>query len=45
MQILYCFKEWGEYCQYKDVSESIDVIYQKLARPLQDLENVRYDND
>lgn len=30
---------------FKDVSTSINVIYKKLARPFQDLENERYPND
>lgn len=34
-----------EFATIYDVTDEIEKIYKKLARPLQDLENVRYDND
>lgn len=35
----------GDVSTIKDVTDSVEKIYRKLARPLQDLENVRYDHD
>jgi hypothetical protein len=35
----------GEKAIIEDVTDNIDVIYRKLARTLQDLENERYNND
>ncbi len=32
----------GEVSEFEDVTEDIEKIYAKLARPLQDLENIRY---
>lgn len=36
---------WGDTSNIVDVTNNIDEIYQKLARPLQTLENERYSND
>lgn len=35
----------GETSTIIEVTEDVEKIYQKLARPLQDLENERYSND
>ena len=35
----------GQFSEFKDVTDNIEEIYYKLARPFQDLENERYSND
>ncbi|MGP1429462.1 MAG: AAA family ATPase [Fusobacterium sp.] len=35
----------GQFSEFKDVTNNIEEIYYKLARPFQDLENERYSND
>lgn len=35
----------GESSYIKDVTDNIEKIYSKLAKPLQELENERYSND
>lgn len=35
----------GEFSEFKDVTNNIEEIYSKLARPFQDLENERYSDD
>lgn len=41
----YLINKVDDESQVIDVSNNIDLIYQKLARPLQTLENERYNND
>jgi len=41
----YIAKSKGETSTIEDVTDNIEAIYLKLARPLQNLENERYDND
>ena len=35
----------GQFSEFKDVTDNIEEIYYKLARPFQDLENERYSDD
>ncbi len=35
----------GQFSEFKDVTNNIEEIYSKLARPFQDLENERYSDD
>jgi putative ABC transporter, ATP-binding protein len=35
----------GQFSEFKDVTDNIEEIYYKLARPFQDLENKRYSDD
>ena len=35
----------GQFSEFKDVTDNIEKIYYKLARPFQDLENERYSDD
>lgn len=35
----------GQFSEFKDVTDNIEEIYSKLARPFQDLENERYSDD
>ena len=35
----------GDISQIRDVTENTEDIYKLLARPLQELENVRYNNE
>jgi hypothetical protein len=32
-------------CTVKEVTDNLDLVYQKLARPFQNLENLRYKED
>jgi hypothetical protein len=41
----YLSEAHGDACAAKEVTENLDPVYQKLARPFQELENLRYRED
>jgi ABC-type cobalamin/Fe3+-siderophores transport system ATPase subunit len=41
----YLSETHGDVCAIKEVTENLDPVYQKLARPFQELENLRYRED
>jgi hypothetical protein len=41
----YLSEAHGDVCAVKEVTDNLDPVYQKLARPFQELENLRYRED